>query len=82
MSHNATLGCNKCLKKFNASFGSRCDYSGYDRENWVLRTVQQHRQQVDEICTHVTKTALRACESKYGVRFSTLLSLSYRIHCN
>ena len=77
LSHNAAYGCNKCLKKFNVRFGSRGDYSGFDRENWVLRTAQQHRQQVDEVCTHVTKTALRACESKYGVRFSALLSLPY-----
>ena len=77
LSHNAAFGCNKCLKKFNVSFGSRCDYAGFDRENWVLRTAEQHHQQVDEIRTHVTKTAIRACESKYGVRFSALLALPY-----
>ena len=32
LSHNATLGCNKCLKKFNTSFGERTDYSGFDRQ--------------------------------------------------
>ena len=30
LSHNASLGCNKCLKKFNVQFSMATDYSGYD----------------------------------------------------
>lgn len=77
LSHNATFGCNKCMKKFNTSFGSRCDYSGFDRHNWVPRTAQEHRLQINELRTHVTKTAIQQAESKYGVRYSALLSLPY-----
>lgn len=77
LSHNAALGCNKCLKKFSSSFGVRCDYSGYDRENWVLCTANQHRLHVAEVCTNVTKTSLQQAESKYGVRYSVLLTLPY-----
>lgn len=40
----ARLGCLKCLKKFTCKgFGERTYYSGYDRENWVLRTMEQHK---------------------------------------
>lgn len=77
LSHCATLGCNKCLKKFVTSFDSRCDYSGFDRENWVPRNVSDHRQRVENVCKQVTKTGIQAAESKYGVRYSVLLSLPY-----
>ena len=40
LSHNAALGCNKCLKKFNVQFVERTDYSGFDRENWGLRSME------------------------------------------
>ena len=33
LSHNAALGCNKCLKKFKVTFGERTDYSSYNRES-------------------------------------------------
>lgn len=77
MSHAATYGCNKCLKKFNTGFGTPCDYSGFDRQNWVLRNAHDHRQQASEGCAQVTKAARREVESKYGVRYSVLLSLPY-----
>lgn len=32
LGHKASLGCNKCYKKFNVQFGKPTDYSGFDRE--------------------------------------------------
>ena len=73
LSHNAALGCNKCLKKFKVTFGERTDYSSYNREDWAPRSLEQHRVDVNEVLKHTTKTA----ESQYGVRYSALLLLSY-----
>ena len=77
LGHTATLGCNKCLKKFSTSFGQAPDYSGYDRENWPLRSGQSHRQLVQEVLKETTKSAISAAESKNSVRYSVLLSLPY-----
>ena len=46
LSHNARLGCNKCLKEFVIKKNDVNDYSGYDRGTWTLRTSQQHRNTV------------------------------------
>ena len=77
LSHAATLGCNKCLKKFCINFGQPGDYSGFDRENWPHRSGQLHRQHVQEVLKETTKTGISAAESKYGVRYSVLLTLPY-----
>ena len=77
LGHTASLGCNKCYKKFSASFGQPCDYSVFDRNNWPLRTGQLHRQHVQEVLKETTKTGISAAESRYGVRYSILLSLPY-----
>ena len=77
LGHNASLGCNKCYKKFNVQFGGPTDYSGFDRENWRCRSVEEHREDVKKIADEVTKIKLEAAESKYGVRYSVLLELPY-----
>ena len=40
LGHNTALGCNKCLKEFDVSFGEATDYSGYDRQEWTPRSLQ------------------------------------------
>ena len=77
LGHNASLGCNKCYKKFNVQFGEPTDYSGFDRENWTPRSVEKHRQDVSKLANEVTRTKIEAAQSKYGVRYSVLLELSY-----
>ena len=62
LSHNASLGCNKCYKKFNVRFGEPTDYGGFDRENWTPRTVEKHRQDVRKIASEVTKSKTEAAE--------------------
>jgi len=77
LSHNSTLGCNKCLKQFKVTFGDRTDYSGFDRENWESRTFEQHQRSVSNIIKQVTKTGIESAESKHGVHYSILLALPY-----
>ena len=81
LGHNATYGCNKCLKKFihtrTQNGGNTTDYSGFDRENWPLRTNLQHRRNIDELLKEQTPTSLQQAESNKGVRYSILLSLRY-----
>ena len=77
LSHNASLGCNKCLKKFDVQFAERTNYSGFDREIWCLRSMEQHRQDVNKVLEQVTKTGIELAESQYGVRYSVLLALPY-----
>ena len=79
LGHSATLGCNKCFKKFPGSVGSK-DYSGFDRENprkWKKRTNEVHRSNVREIQRAKTKTERDKLESEYGCRYSVLLQLPY-----
>ena len=77
LSHTASLGCNKRLKRLGVSCGQSTDYSGYDRENWTLRTGQPHRCDVEKVLKENTKTGKAAAESRCGVRYSILLRLPY-----
>ena len=74
--HSARLGCTRCLKTFPGSVGSM-DYSGFDRDNWRLRTNSDHRSAVKLIQKAKTKMMRDQLESKYGCRYSVLLELSY-----
>ena len=77
LGHNASLGCNKCYKKFTCLVGEATDYSGYDRHLWIFRNCDLHRQYCQEILCETTKTGMRKKESEFGVRYSILLSLPY-----
>ena len=72
LGHFAKLACNKCLKEFKQH-----DYSGYRREEWIVRVNGVHREQCKEILKETTKTGIQQMESKYGVRYSVLLALPY-----
>ena len=77
LSHNASLGCNKCLKRFNVRFGEPTDFSGFDHENWIQRSHEQHCRDVKKVLEEITKTGIQSAESHYGVRYSSLLNLPY-----
>ena len=81
LSHNAILGCNKCLKRFKhyrtENGGTITDYSGFDRQTWEMRTCATHRELAKELMKEKTPTALHDAESKLGLRYSILLSLPY-----
>ena len=77
-SFSSLHGCSKCMKKFTCdSFGSKSDYSGYDRETWKMCTKDEHLQQVSKVNDARTATDQQQNEKKYGVRYSELLRLPY-----
>ena len=81
LSHNAVLGCNKCLKEFRVSFGEATDYSGYNRQEWTPRTLQQHLDGLEAIRREVTMTGCKSKEAEKGVRYSVLIDLPYFDPC-
>ena len=70
------MGCNKCKKKFPGPFGSR-DYSGFNFDDWVPRTNNEHRLQMEKVSCAINKTEQQKLESKYGTRYSVLSELEY-----
>ena len=76
--HNASLGCSKCLKHFpTSSFGEKPNFSGFDRNNWTLRTSEIHRQHAYLHKSCNTLDAQRKIEREHGCRYSVLLELPY-----
>lgn len=55
LSHNTALGCKKCLKQFKVTFGERTDYSAHSREEWVPRSLEQHRVNVNKVLNKLQK---------------------------
>lgn len=53
------------------------DYSGFDREKWLKRSVMEHRQVASDISSCTTKSAIASKESESGYRYTELLKLSY-----
>ena len=75
---NATLGCSKCLKKFPCeNFGDATDYSGYDRQNWELRKMEDHKDAVCQIKLCKTITERIKKQKELGVHYSELTRLDY-----
>lgn len=80
LGHAATLGCNKCLKKFKRVTipgGQRTDFSGYDFQNWEPRNFELHKDHCKQMLESTTISDLHRKESIYGVRYSVLLALPY-----
>jgi len=65
------------LKKFEKDFGNSTNYAGYNREEWVERTLEQHISGVKDVLKETTKTGQKAKESQLGVRYSVLMELPY-----
>ena len=66
----ANKACQKCLKDF-LKIGDKSNYSGVDCTNWELRNSVVHRQWVKQ------QSEKKEMQSKYGIRYSTLLDLKY-----
>ena len=44
LGHSANLGCSRCLKEFPKNgFGDKSDYSGFDKDQWVPRSLRRHK---------------------------------------
>ena len=77
-SFNALHGCNKCLKEFpTQSFGDSPDYSGYNRMQWGIRDVAQHKVKCYEYLNANTKQQQKSIQKEYGIRYSILIELPY-----
>lgn len=80
--HNANLGCSKCSKVFpsirhDETIRDKRDFSGYEREHWPVRSLENHREKAYEHLNAQTKTQQKCIEKEYGVRYSALLELPY-----
>ena len=76
LSHSASLGCSKCLKKFpSSSFGEKLDYSGFNVDSWDIRRNENHKENANSVYNARTATARVSLERKYGLRYSVLLNL-------
>ena len=59
------MGCSKCLKKFPClSFGEKLDYSGFDRDAWAQRSMEQHLQAINEVESASTPTQVEQVTTK------------------
>ena len=76
LSHSATLGCACCCKEFPGPVG-RKDYSGFERDTWISRTIESHLSNVSKIRGARTKSEQQSLESKHGCRYSEFLRLKY-----
>ena len=75
---SSTHGCSKCLKTFSCSaFGEKLDYSGFDRHNWPLRTLDQHCFALLALENATCQTQCEKVEREFGVRYSELVRLPY-----
>lgn len=77
LGHSANLGCSKCYSNFGTGVFGKQDYSGFDRANWVPRTDQKHRADIQTIQQCSSKTERQRKESELGCRYSCLLQLPY-----
>ena len=74
LSFKANFGCTRCYSNFGTGTFGKQDFSGFDCDKWVPRSVKQHRKDID-LCS--TKTAREHKESEVGCRYSCLLQLPY-----
>ena len=73
LGHNATFGCNKCLKTFpRRTPGSLAkDYSGFDkRAEWSRRTNEGDRRRANQTFTAKCRTEKDDMETLLGARFN------------
>ena len=73
-SHSASFGCSKCFKKFN-TVGDKLDYSGFKREEWRPRNLEDHKIISKRYRDANTKSQQEDIVKQYGVRYSALLQL-------
>jgi hypothetical protein len=76
--HSANKACSKCLKPFpTLNFGSKPDYSGFDRDSWPKRELKDHKEQGMKWKHAATLSQRHKIEREYGIRYSELLRLPY-----
>ena len=75
---NALYGCSKCMKQFpKSSFASPPNFSGFDRDTWLVRDLKLHHTKALEAKHARTNAAREKIQSEMGIRYSELLRLPY-----
>lgn len=75
--HSAHRGCSKCFKFFPGTFSEKTDYSGFDIDDWPLRSNETHRLNANKVRNAPNKTKMEKLAKQYGVYYSKLLELEY-----
>ena len=77
-SHSARRGFSKCFKVFeHENFGSKADYSGFDRSLCTPRNTADHVDILNQISWLSTAAERDEFQKNWGVRYSELLRLPY-----
>jgi hypothetical protein len=76
-SHAAKKGCHRCYKTFPGGFGEKRNFGGFDRENWNLRTKQQHNVYANQVKKSKTVAQFNRLSRDYGTYYSVLIELEY-----
>lgn len=76
LSFSANFGCTRCWKKFPGGVADK-DFSGFDRENWLIRNEEEHRNTATKLQSCNTKAQRHQIESNSGYRYTALLKLPY-----
>ena len=69
-------GCNRCFNVFEGE-GFNKSYADFNRASWPKRTNSEYHKQAEEIKKANTLGAREALETKYGIRYTSLLDLPY-----
>ena len=75
LGHMSSQGCSRCKKSFSSVDG--LDFSGFDRENWIPRTSNEHKHSAKRTLDETSYTAQQKLCSHLGARYSVLQELDY-----
>lgn len=71
----SSQGCSRCKKSFSSVDG--LDFSGFDRENWIPRTSNEHKHSAKRTLAETSYTAQQKLCSHLGARYSVLQEQDY-----
>ena len=75
LGHMSSQGCSRCKKSFSSVDG--LDFSGFDRENWIPRTSNEHKHSAKRTLDETSYTAQQKLCSHLGARYSVLQEQDY-----
>ena len=76
--HNSFHACSRCFKEFpTAVFGEKPDYTGFERDKWPPRSLQDHKEFAFKHLNSNTRSKQKEIERQHGCRYSVLLELPF-----
>ena len=76
--HSSLHACSRCFKEFPTDvFGEKPDYTGFDRDIWPPRSLEDHKKFALKHFNSNTRTEQKKIEREHGCRYSILLKLPY-----